>query len=171
MKCKPSGIYRLFILVLISFLFACNDKKTSSATEDKGVVTSFDLAAAKKTIEDGNKKWSEFFAKGDSAGVASLYTADAKIMPPGGTAVVGKGNIELFIASLTRMGLKDFRPVTGEIWGSENLIGEEGTWSLHNDKGEILDNGKYIVLWKTEDGVWKLFRDCWNSDVPPKPAG
>jgi ketosteroid isomerase-like protein len=32
--------------------------------------------------------------------------------------------------------------------------------------GKQIDKGKYIVLWKKEDGKWKLFRDCYNSDLP-----
>ena len=169
MKQKPTGIYGLLISVLVILFLACNDKG-SSESDEKTTDAAFDLAAAKKTIDDGNKKWSEFFAKGDSAGVAGLYASDAKIMAPGAPAIVGRENIKQFIGSLVRMGLKDFRPVTAEVWGNENLIGEEGTWSLYDDKGGVMDHGKYVVLWKMEDGQWKLFRDCWNSDVPPKPA-
>ncbi len=36
-----------------------------------------------------------------------------------------------------------------------------------SDKDEKeLEKGKYIVLWKKEEGKWKLFRDCYNSDMP-----
>jgi ketosteroid isomerase-like protein len=30
-----------------------------------------------------------------------------------------------------------------------------------------LDKGKYIVIWKQEDGQWKLHRDIFNSSMPP----
>jgi hypothetical protein len=32
------------------------------------------------------------------------------------------------------------------------------------------DTGKYIVVWKRQDGVWKLHADIWNSDAPPPSA-
>jgi ketosteroid isomerase-like protein len=32
--------------------------------------------------------------------------------------------------------------------------------------GTIADKGKYIVVWKKEDGKWKLHRDLSNSDLP-----
>jgi len=43
---------------------------------------------------------------------------------------------------------------------------EEGEYTFMGEDGEQLDKGKYIVLWKMEDGKWKLFRDCYNSDLP-----
>ena len=33
---------------------------------------------------------------------------------------------------------------------------------------EFVD-GKYLTIFKKQaDGSWKIFRDCWNSNVPPK---
>ena len=55
---------------------------------------------------------------------------------------------------------------TIEVWGTENLITEEGELSLFVGDTEA-DQGKYIVLWKKEDGKWKLFRDIFNSNLSP----
>jgi uncharacterized protein (TIGR02246 family) len=46
-------------------------------------------AAQKAEIEAVNAKWTEFFNKGDFAGVASLYTPDATAFPPGSAMVQG----------------------------------------------------------------------------------
>lgn len=46
-----------------------------------------------------------------------------------------------------------------------NLISGSKLLILDKD-GKQLDKGKYIVLWKKEEGKWKLFRDCYNSDLP-----
>ena len=46
-------------------------------------------SAQKAEIEAANAKWTEFFNKGDFAGVASLYTADATAFPPGSAMVQG----------------------------------------------------------------------------------
>jgi ketosteroid isomerase-like protein len=43
--------------------------------------------AQKAEIEAANAKWIEFFNKGDFAGIASLYTADATAFPPGSAMV------------------------------------------------------------------------------------
>ena len=34
-----------------------------------------------------------------------------------------------------------------------------------------VDNGKFIAIWKQEDGKWKLFREIWNTNnAPPVPV-
>jgi hypothetical protein len=45
--------------------------------------------AQKAEIEAVNARWTEFFNKGDFAGVASLYTTDATAFPPGSAMVQG----------------------------------------------------------------------------------
>ncbi len=154
----------LVIVLTYSLLIGCKD--TSTVPEVNESKPAFDLTAAKKAVEEGNKAWSDFLSKGDSTSIAGLYTIDAKIMAPGTPAVEGRENILHFVGTLIRMGIKDFRPVTKEVWGNENLLGEEGTWSLYDNKGSEMDHGKYLLLWKMEEGKWKLFRDCWNSDGP-----
>ena len=46
-------------------------------------------SAQKAEIEAVNAKWTEFFNKGDFAGIASLYTTDATVFPPGSAMVQG----------------------------------------------------------------------------------
>jgi hypothetical protein len=50
-------------------------------------------SAQKAEIDAVNAKWIEFFNKGDFAGVAWLYTADATALPPGSTIVHGAAAI------------------------------------------------------------------------------
>jgi len=56
---------------------------------------------------------------------------------------------------------------TIDVWGNGDLLAEEGTASLFDQKGTELDHAKYLVVWKKENGQWKLFRDIWNSDRAP----
>src|ERR1700692_392926 len=49
--------------------------------------------AQKAEIEAVNAKWIELFNKGDFAGIASLYTADASAFPPGSPIVRGRDAI------------------------------------------------------------------------------
>src|SRR5260370_16529437 len=46
-------------------------------------------SAQKAEIEAVEAKWTEFFNKGDFAGIASLYTTDATAFPPGSAMVQG----------------------------------------------------------------------------------
>ena len=37
-----------------------------------------------------------------------------------------------------------------------------------NAKGELFDDGKFLVLWKKTKNGWKMFRDSFSSNHPPK---
>jgi ketosteroid isomerase-like protein len=58
----------------------------------------------------------------------------------------------------------------GNFYGDKNLVVEEGTYNFPDGKGGSVDKGKFIALWKQEDGKWKLYREIWNTDIPPAPA-
>ena len=51
------------------------------------------------------------------------------------------------------------------IYGTEDLIVEEGDLTLFVGDNTVAEE-KYIVVWKKEDGKWKLFRDIFNSNLP-----
>jgi ketosteroid isomerase-like protein len=112
---------------------------------------------------------SDLLKKGDSTGFASFYCTDAKIMAPDGPAVVGRDAIKSTIGYFYNIGLTGMELKTLDVWGSEAIVAEEGTVVFTMKDGKEYDHGKYIVLWKMEDGKWKLFRDIFNTDIP-KPA-
>ena len=52
---------------------------------------------------------------------------------------------------------------TQEIFGAGDLVAEEGEVTVYVN-GNAVAEEKYIILWKREDGEWKLFRDIANSN-------
>jgi hypothetical protein len=39
---------------------------------------------------------------------------------------------------------------------------------IHPEGGAAFtDKGKYLMIWKLEDGSWKWDSDAWNSSLPP----
>jgi hypothetical protein len=48
------------------------------------------------------------------------------------------------------------------------MVVEEGDYVFPDGKGGSFDKGKFIALWKPEDGKWKLYREIWNTDITPK---
>ena len=132
---------------------------------------SFDLAAAKTEIEDANKLFANLLSKDDSVGIATeCYTADAKLMVSNMPVIEGRKNIQSAWSSFIKTGLKTGEFNTIEVWGNENALTEEGTFLFKSADGKMAEKGKYLVLWKKEDGTWKLFRDCSNSDLPHTAA-
>lgn len=126
----------------------------------------FDLVTAKKEIESANRALSEFMAKGDSVALASAYSIEGALLLNNMPAVKGKENLIKIWGSFINAGMGGLELTTIEVWGDENFITEEGLIVIKAKDGTQLDKGKYLVLWKKENGKWKLHRDISNSDLP-----
>ncbi len=113
-----------------------------------------------------NKHFMDAFASGDAAGLAALYTAGGQLLPPSSDVVSGRDAIRAFWQGAMDMGLKEARLDTLEAEGFGDTAIEVGTYTLCGAGGQVADAGKYVVIWKTEAGGWKLHRDIWNSSRP-----
>lgn len=144
---------------------SCNNSDKPTST-DKLSQPAFDLTVAKTEIEEANRNYMDILSKGDSVGLANCYTYDAKFMGPNSPAIEGRKNIQAVIAGFINSGATKLNLKINDLWGTEALLAEEGVMTLSTKEGKQLEKGKYIVLWKKEDGKWKLFRDFFNSDLP-----
>ena len=43
---------------------------------------------------------------------------------------------------------------------------EWGTFAVTDKSGATVDKGKYLTVYKKEDGKWLIVHDTWNSDMP-----
>ena len=130
--------------------------------DNEGVMFGFN----KKEIEAADQALVEFMAKGDSAGMAAAYSTDGSVMFSNMPSIKGKDQLTTVWGSYIRAGLSKIDLTTLEVWGDENYITEEGLFEIKTKDDVQIDKGKYIVLWKKEDGKWKLHRDLSNSDLP-----
>jgi len=161
----------LFIAPGMLLLASCSNQTTAESTEaTKDSTASFDLSAVKSSIEETNKTFSDAIVKGDSVAVADLYASDANMLPPDMPKIENHDGILHLAGSLAKMGIKKFSLESTNVYGNADLAVEEGKWTIGDGSGKTLDDGKYIVLWKQENGKWKLWRDIWNSNNPPQPA-
>ena len=62
-------------------------------------------------------------------------------------------------------GKKTVRLEIVEAEGHGDTAIEIGKYTLSWEGGNVLDRGKYVVIWKQESGQWKLHRDIWNSSL------
>lgn len=162
---KKTSLFALSLLFGLTMLSSCNNgaaSKTTAATQNE---PSFDLSVVKSEIEAADRNFMDLFAKKDSVGLANLYTEDAKFMSPGAPAAVGRANIQTAMSQLFNSGITSLDLRLMEVYGTEELIAEEGEFTLYVNDKAVADQ-KYIVLWKKEDGKWKLFRDIFNSNLP-----
>lgn len=63
-------------------------------------------------------------------------------------------------------GIKGAKLESVEVESHGDTAIEVGRYTLDNGEGQMIDQGKYIVIWKQENGAWKLYRDIWNSSMP-----
>jgi len=120
--------------------------------------------AQKAEVEAVNARWTEFFNKGEFAGVASLYTEDATAFPPGSGMVKGRPAIaamwkgmaeQVADPKLTTLDVKPLGPSAAR---------EIGTFSLKTKGPEPKEiSGKYVVVWEKIGNDWKLAADIWND--------
>jgi ketosteroid isomerase-like protein len=121
-------------------------------------------SAQKSEIEASNAKWIEFFNKGYFAGVASLYSPDAVVLPPGSALVQGREAIGLMWKSTAEQ-VSDPKLATVDVKQLGSSAAREiGMYSLKT-KGPTPQEvtGKYVVVWEKIGNDWKLATDIWND--------
>ena len=66
------------------------------------------------------------------------------------------------------MGIKSAKLETIEVEGHGDTAIDVGKYTLRGESGNVLDRGKYLVIWKQLAGQWKLHRDIWTSSLSPQ---
>ncbi|HKY00754.1 MAG TPA: DUF4440 domain-containing protein [Steroidobacteraceae bacterium] len=139
-------------IALLALLTGCKNSASPDA---------FPQAAA-----DG---WLGSFNGGDVSGLVLTYSSDAEILPPDEPVIAGPEAIEAFWQSY---GPGQVRIELGEV--ESRRIGDfwfrEGAYkALYPDEGETRV-GKFIELWKQENGNWLMYRQMWNRNAPLEPG-
>ena len=63
-------------------------------------------------------------------------------------------------------GVSSIELITWEVEDCGDTAVEVGRVVMRGGDDEILDDGKFIVIWKKEDDGWRLHRDIVNSSLP-----
>ena len=120
--------------------------------------------AQKAEIETVNAKWTEFFNRGDFAGIGSLYTEDATAFPPGSPMAKGRAAIEAMWKKMAEQ-VSDPKITTLDVKSlGPSAAREIGTFSLKTKAASPRElTGKYLVVWEKVGSDWKLAADIWND--------
>jgi uncharacterized protein (TIGR02246 family) len=120
-----------------------------------------------ESISAMNDAFMAAFKRADAAGLAALYTEDGQVLPPNADFVTGKQAIQSFWQAIFDMGIKEAKMEILEVEKQGDRVIEVSKFKLLGADGKVLDQGKYIVIWKQVQGQWKLYRDIFNSSMPP----
>ena len=131
------------------------------------LVLAFVLAAAtaradlKADIEAQNAAFRTAFLSGEASKVAALYTKEAQVVAPGAPIAAGREAIATFWKGAMAV-VKDVKLATTSVESDDDLAVEDGVVTLTAPDGST-STARYLVVWKHEDGKWKLHRDIWNT--------
>jgi uncharacterized protein (TIGR02246 family) len=117
----------------------------------------------REAITAGNDAFMRAFSRGDAAQVAALYTPDGQVFPPGSDVATGPQAIQAFWQAVMNMGITHAKLETMELEPHSDSAIEVGRYILSGAGGQVMDAGKYLVIWKESGGHWRLHRDIWNT--------
>ncbi len=120
----------------------------------------------REEIVAADEKFTSTFSRGDAAGIANLYTENGKFLPPNSDFITGRKAIQATFQGFMDMGVKEVKIETMEVEGYGDTASEVGRYTLEGKGGQVLDKGKFLVIWKQEAGQWKLHRDIINTSMP-----
>lgn len=154
-------------LLVIVFFAACNNASTEAKVAEPAK-PAINLDSVKAAIAASNAAFGECFAKNDSVNFVARYTSDACINPTGMPQICGSAGIGAYFRGGYTMGIRNIKLTTKDVMLGDPFAIETGNYEVQMEGGKAIENGKFIVIWKQENGAWKMYQDIWNSDAPAK---
>jgi ketosteroid isomerase-like protein len=110
----------------------------------------------------------QVFGNRNFAALDQIYTANARIFPPGAPMVSGRPAIKEFWSNfIDAVNAKSAVLTTVDLIPSGDGIVEIGRAKLAiqpEEQGAAELEVKYVVYWRQEDGQWKWHLDIWNQN-------
>ena len=153
---KQNNLVKAIVCIALFFVYNnCSAQNASTAG----------LLAAKKAIEKSNSIYFALYAKNDGS-ILNLYTDDACQLPPNAPPICGRVALKKDFDDTFAAGkVKSGKFTTTNVYGDgKEYVTEEGTWQVFSPDGKLLDDGKYMKLWKLTKTGWKTFRDMFSSN-------
>lgn len=147
----------IIFLIMAVIIHSCAGKKSS-----------VNIETVKKHIEAMNAKYSDRFTGTDTSLYENRYCKDAQALAEGMPPLVGRDAIRSYYFNNGENKELTIEIKATNIFSGGDLVVEEGTYSFPDGKGGVIDQGKFIALWKEENKQWKIYREIWNSNIPKK---
>ena len=122
-----------------------------------------DSGSVRQEIDRTNRQFEQAFNRGDVAGAVSVYTDDAKVLPPDAAMVSGRSAIQQFWeGARSAMGIQEAKLATRDLQVSGDTAYEigEATLKLQSASASV----KYVVVWKRTANGWRWAVDIWNMN-------
>jgi ketosteroid isomerase-like protein len=150
----------------IALILSCTLISACQPEPAKHDATAFDAMAAKSIIQKKSRKFTQAHITGDLEFLNSVFAKEAKIFPPNAEVVFGAAAIAGVNSEWVSYGIKQFDEVSTGFYGNADYLVDEGSYYLVYGDDDTVDRGKYVNVWKYEDGDWKMFTNIWNTSLP-----
>lgn len=124
------------------------------------------LPTALAAIHATHRQWTAWFAQGQIAQLAALYTEAGQLLPAYSPAISGRLAIQAFWQGCFDMGIHRVQRTPLEVDCLTTTAHDVGKYRFCNRHGRVLDIGKYVVIWKAQQGQWQIQHDIWTSNLP-----
>jgi uncharacterized protein (TIGR02246 family) len=129
--------------------------------------------AVETAIRASFDRYTSTLMAGDAEGWLALWDENGIQLPPNEGMHVGKAEIRRTAASgIPNFPSGSFRmsiePREVKVDGGLAIARGVYTWSISPKGAQKIDfDGKFLTVFKKQaDGTWKIFRDCFNSNLP-----
>lgn len=134
-----------------------------------------DVAAEADAVRTRSKTCAAAEAARDVDGAVAFFAQDAIVQPADATQLRGHEAIAEMYHQWFQSGFKELSGTTLEVTVSESgdLAYEYGInrTVLAGPEGNLVDVGKYLLVWKKIDGEWLIVALSFSSDAPaPTPV-
>ena len=147
-----------FCLMLKSTLLSLSLVFTFSITYGQNTESAtIDLQKARIIIDSLDKQFAQHFYNGDSISLYNMYAKGASLGNKRGNEILLSWGQQ--IRNSIRNDTRTIIYTTTSLSTDSEFLVELGIYEFRDSKGNLKHKGKYLVVWKQEDGKWKLYRD------------
>lgn len=125
---------------------------------------------SEKVVKAKNSEFCKIIEERNFQKLAQFYTQDCWIMLPNTSILCGPEAIADYTNYLKNHAkLKSERIISIDVFDSgKDTLTEVGFYHWLDAKGNAFDDGKYIIVWKNEEGIWKRHREIFSSSHQSK---
>ena len=164
MRRRPTAATTFVALLLV---WSCRSQDGSGHPDrSRQEPAAFDLSAARAIIEGQNARFTKAHVAGDVATIDAMFTRDAKSFPPGAEPAIGPAALHTLTVEYLKAGIKSFSEQTTDLYGNGELLVDQGEYIVTYGPENTVERGKYLNVWKQEDGEWKIHANMWNASPP-----
>lgn len=108
----------------------------------------------------------DVISKRDFSAISRVYTAQAKLLPPGAEMLTGMDHIRNFWEqAVSSLNVQSLNLSTLDLQISGDIAVEVGRAEMHMNQPTSPTTVKYVVIWKRDNEGWKWDVDIWNADA------